>query len=247
MDELKSIFIYKTEEQHKSHFNSIMKEIAEYDSQFKYWNSRSKEENEIYPKYYETNIDLEIPGIQHGYLLIGSSYVGEILEDAVFEIIDITGKIYGVSDELARELCEKLQEQCLEEKTPNNQEILSYIDKVDEFMQQKYAESKRTVLKKKKKKLDNWLQLRKEEYLLRVKDTSELDELKDKYVNESDFRQKIALKKQIEILEEQKQKMVRAFHDEMSTLEEEAVNMQKQFAEGILVKTQLVTKIVIKF
>ena len=97
------------------------------------------------------------------------------------------------------------------------------------------------------KKLDNWLQLRKEEYLLRVKDTSELDELKEKYAIEGDFRQKIALKKQIEILEEQKQKMVRAFHDEMSTLEEEAVNMQKQFAEDILVKTQLVTKIVIKF
>ena len=112
---------------------------------------------------------------------------------------------------------------------------------------QKYAGSKRTVLIANQKKLDNWLQLKKEEYLLRVKDTSELDELKDKYVNESDFRQKIALKKQIEILEEQKQKMVRAFHDEMSTLEEEAVNMQKQFAEDILVKTQLVTKIVIKF
>ena len=30
MDELKSIFTYKTEEQHKSHFNIIMKEIAEY-------------------------------------------------------------------------------------------------------------------------------------------------------------------------------------------------------------------------
>ena len=97
------------------------------------------------------------------------------------------------------------------------------------------------------KKLDNWLQLRKEEYLLRVKDTSELDELKEKYAIEGDFRQKIALKKQIEILEEQKQKMIEAFHDEMSILEEEAVNMQKQFAESILVKTQLATKIVIKF
>ena len=95
MDELKSIFTYKTEEQHKSHFNIIMKEIAEYDSQFEYWNGRSKEKNGTCPKYYETNIDLEIPGIQHGYLLIGGSYVGEILEDAVFEIIDITGKIYG--------------------------------------------------------------------------------------------------------------------------------------------------------
>ena len=247
MDELKSIFTYKTEEQHKSHFNIIMKEIAEYDSQFKYWNSRSIEENEIYPKYCETNTELEIPGIQHGYLLIGGSYVDEILEDAVFEIIDITGKIYGVSDDLARNLCEKLQEQCLEEKTPNNQEILSYIDKVDEFMQQKYAESKRTVLIANQKKLDNWLQSRKEEYLLTVKDTSEIDELKEKYAIEGNFRQKIALKKQIEILEEQKQKMIEAFHDEMSALEEEAANMQKQFAEGILVKTQLVTKIVIKF
>lgn len=43
MDELKSIFTYKTEEQHKSHFNIIMKEIAEYDSQFEYWNGGSKE------------------------------------------------------------------------------------------------------------------------------------------------------------------------------------------------------------
>lgn len=154
--------------------------------------------------------------------------------DAVFEIIDITGKIYGVSDDLARNLCEKLQEQCLEEKTPNNQEILSYIDKVDEFMQQKYAESKRTVLIANQKKLDNWLQSRKEEYLLTVKDTSEIDELKEKYAIEGDFRQKIALKKQIEILEEQKQKMIEAFHDEMSALEEEAANMQKQFAEGIV-------------
>ena len=188
-----------------------------------------------------------IPEIQHGYLLIGGSYVGDMLEDTVFEIIDITGKIYGASDELARDLCEKLQEQCLEEKTPNNQEILLYIDKVDEFMQQKYAESKRTVLIANQKKLDNWLQLRKEEYLLRVKDTSELDELKDKYVNESDFRQKIALKKQIEILEEQKQKMIEAFHDKMSALEEEVANMQKEFVESILVKTQLATKIVIKF
>ena len=34
--------------------------------------------------------------------------------------------------------------------------------------------------------------------------------------------------------------MIETFHDEMSTLEEEAVNMQKQFAEGVLVKTQLV-------
>lgn len=91
------------------------------------------------------------------------------------------------------------------------------------------------------------MQLRKEEYLLKTKDTSELDDIKEKYEAESDFRQKIALKKQIEALEEQKKKLIEAFHDEMSALEEEAANMQKEFKERILVKPQLVTKIVIKF
>ena len=247
MDELKSIFTYKTEEQHKSHFGAIMQEIAEYSSQCEYWNNRCKKGEATYPKYYEVNMDLEIPGIQHGYLILGGSYVGELLEEAVFEIIDSTGRIYGVTDKLARALCEKLQEQYLEENTPNNREILSYIDKVDEFMQQKHAESKRTVVTTNKKKMDNWLQLRKEEYLLQAKDTSELDEIKEKYAAESDFRLKIALKKQIENIEIQKQKMIEAFHDKMSLLEDEAVNMQKEFEESILVKPQLITKIVIKF
>ncbi|MDE6619538.1 MAG: DISARM system SNF2-like helicase DrmD [Lachnospiraceae bacterium] len=248
IDELKSIFIYKTEEEHKSHFNSILQEIYEYDSQLDYWNDRKCEKVKVtYPQYYEVNVDLGIPGIQQGYLLIGGLYADSSIEEAVFEIVDETGKIYGVTDLLARTLCEKLQETILKESIPNNQMILSYIDKVDEFMQQKYAESKRALIVANQKKMSNWLQLRKEEYLLKVKDTSELDDIKEKYADESDFRQKIALKKQIEVLEEQKQKLIEAFHDEMSALEEDATNMQKEFEERILVKPQLVTKIVIKF
>lgn len=247
MDELKSIFIYKTEEQHKLHCNSIMQEITEYDSQLEYWQNKYEKKNETYPKYYEANVDLEIPEIQHGYLLIGGSYVGVTLEEAVFEIVDSTGKIYGVTDKLARILCNKLQEKCLEESTPDNQAILLYIDKVDEFMQQKCAESKRAVINANQRKINNWLQLRKEDYLINAKDTSELDEAKEKYEVESDFRQKIALKKQIESLEEQKQKMIEVFHNEMSVLEKEAANMQKEFEESIWIKPQFVTKIVIKF
>ncbi len=248
MDELKSIFIYKTEEQHKSQFNSILQEISEYDSQYEYWNnSKFEKDKVIYPKYYEVNVDLEIPRIKHGYLLIGGLYVRASIEEAVFEIVDETGKIYGVTDLLARTLCEKLQEKILKESISDNQVILSYIDKIDEFMQQKYAESKRTVIVANQKKMSNWLQLRKEEYLLKTKDTSELEDIKEKYAAESDFRQKIALKKQIETLEEQKQKLIEAFHEEMSALEEKAANMQKEFEELILAKPQLVTKIVIKF
>lgn len=247
MEELKSIFINKTQEQHKLHFNSIMEEIAEYDSQLEYWKNKCEKKNETYPKYYETNIDLDIPEIQHGYLLIGGSYVGSIFEEAIFEIVDSTGKIYRVTDKLARNLCEKLQEKCLKQSIPDNIEMLSYINKVDEFMQQKYEESRRAIIKVNRRKMNNWLQLRKEDYLINVKDTSELDEVKEKYEVESDFKQKIVLKKQIEALEKEKQKMLQTFHNEMSVLEKETANMQKEFEKSILIKPQFIIKIVIKF
>ena len=41
--------------------------------------------------------------------------------------------------------------------------------------------------------------------------------------------------------------MVETFHNEMSALEVEAENIQKEFEESILVRPQLITKIVIKF
>lgn len=248
MEELKSIFSYITEERHKSHFERILQDITEYDSQCDYWNACKLEKNKVtYPKYYEANSELQIPEIQHGYLLIGGAYVDSSISEAVFEIIDEKGTIYSVTDSLAKTLCKKLQEENLEERMADNQVVLSYIDKIDEFMQQKYAESKKTVIEVNRNKMSNWLQLRKEDYLLMTKDTSELDDIKEKYATESDFRQKIALKKQIETLENQRQKMIEAFHKEMSSLEDEAAIMQEDFEDSILVKPQLITKIVIKF
>ena len=89
--------------------------------------------------------------------------------------------------------------------------------------------------------------MRKEEYVLKTKDTSELEKLKEEYEAETDFRQKIVLKKQMELWEQQQKQMIESFHDEMTALEEEAHTMQKEFEETVLKTPQLVTKIVIKF
>jgi len=248
MDELKSLFIYKTEDQHKRGFNGILQEINQYNSQLKYWSDKVADKGAVtYPLYYETEILLDIPGIEHGYLLIGGSYVGTFIEDAIFEVIDANGKIYRVSDLLARELCTKLQDSMLLDRTPDNQKVLSYIDKITYYIQQRYIELKRELIVRNRKKLLNWLELRKEEYLLKAKDTSELDAIKEQFTVETDFRQKIALKKQIEVWEEQQKQLINSFHDEMSSLEKEAYIMQKEFEDSVLKTPQLITKIVIKF
>lgn len=248
MEELKNLFIYKTEEQHKQGFNQILQEIARYDSQCEYWNNKSIEHGEVnYPLYYETDRVLDIPGIKHGYLLLGVSSVDADMEEVVFEIFDSRGKMYGVSDLLARDLCKKLQDNELQDKSPDNQKVLAYIDMVTKYIQQCHIASKQELIQKNKDKLSNWLMLRKEEYVLRAKDSSELDIIKEQYAAETDFRQKIALKKQMESLEQKQKQMIEVFHDEMTSLEAEANDVQKEFEERVLKTPQFITKIVIKF
>lgn len=248
MDELKSLFIYKTEEQHKQRFNDILQEINQYDSQLEYWSNKgANKATATYPLYYETDATLGIPEIEQGYLLIGGTYVDSCIEDSIFEVVDTQGKIFGVCDQLARKLVSILQDNVLIDKHPDNKIVLSYIDKIAEYIKQGYAESKQDIIARNQKKLLNWLELRKEEYLLKTKDTSELDDIKAQYTAETDFRQKIALKKQLEAWEEQQKHMITAFHDEMSSLEEAADNMQKEFEDSVLKIPQLITKIVIKF
>lgn len=248
MEELKNLFIYKTEEQHKQGFNQILQEIAQYDSQCEYWMNRTIEHGKVsYPLYYETDRVLDIPGIKHGYLLLGVSSVDADMGEVVFEMIDSKGKMYGVSDLLARDLCKKLQDNELQDRSPDNQKILSYIDMVTKYIQHIYIASKKKLIQKNKDKLSNWLMLRKEEYVLKAKDSSELDAIKEQYAAETDFRQKIALKKHMETLEQQQKQMIEAFHDEMTSLEAEANEMQKEFEERVLRTPQFIPKIVIKF
>lgn len=71
MDELKNLFIYKTEEQHKQEFNQILQEIEQYDSELEYWSNIPIDKNRVScPLYYETNKKLEIPEIKNGYLFL---------------------------------------------------------------------------------------------------------------------------------------------------------------------------------
>jgi predicted GNAT family acetyltransferase len=140
-----------------------------------------------------------------------------------------------------------LEDRVLLEKKPDNQMVLSYVDKIEKYIQQRYEASKEIIIDRNKKKLENWLELRKEEYLLKTKDTSELDAIRARYETETDFRQKIELKKQIEDFEKKQQQLINLFHSEMTLMEEEAAQMQQEFVKNILKTPRLATKIVIKF
>lgn len=98
MEQLKSLIIREAPEQHKETFEKILSDIQAYQEQLDYWEKAELSHKQvIYPLFYELKNGLNIPGIEHGYLLIGGYYAGEELIQSVFQISDEKGKIYAAS------------------------------------------------------------------------------------------------------------------------------------------------------
>lgn len=248
MDQLRSVIIKEAPEQHKEEFERILSEIEDYQKQDEFWNSIDVNHDSVtYPKYYEVKDGISIPGIKHGYLVIGGYYKNETLIDSVFQISDNKGKIYAAKDGLIQSLIPMLEDDSLMEKTPDNKTISSVIEKIESYLYQRYLESTETLIKVSDERIDNWLSLRKEECILNIKDNSAIDELNKQYEEEKSFKAKIELKKRIEDAENERAIKEQRFHESLGLIEKEAEEMKIIFNEAIKQIPQLFTKIVIKF
>ena len=117
MEQLKSLIIREASEQHKETFERILSDIQGYQNQLDYWGKVNISHKQvIYPRFYKLINGLNIPGIEHGYLLIGGYYAGEELIQSVFQVSDEKGKIYAAKDELIRILTSSLMDDNLIEE-----------------------------------------------------------------------------------------------------------------------------------
>jgi len=248
IDELRGLLTQKTPDAHKQSFERILDDIEKYQSQKRYWGKiNTSGEYGRFPKYYVMQEKFNISQIEHGYILIGGYYLEDSIENSVFYIVDEQGKMFTVEDEMVRELVTQIEDAKIKEQNTNDASVIAYIENLELFLWQNYHESKREIIRNNNLKVDNWLELRKEEYVLKVKDTSDTDELMRQYEVEADFRRKIALKKQLEELKSKQEEMIKGFHEEVSMLEAEASRMKEEFESEIVRKPLLYVKMVIKF
>ena len=167
-----------------------MSDIQGYQNQRDYWEKVNLSHKQvIYPRFYKLINGLNIPGIEHGYLLIGVYYAGEELIQSVFQVSDEKGKIYAAKDELIRILTSSLTDDNLIEESPDN--VAGIIKGVDEYLFQEHAEKCKILISQNDVRIENWTNLRKEEFILSIKDNSEIDDLRSQYQNETNFKEKI--------------------------------------------------------
>lgn len=246
MEQLKSLIIREASEQHKETFERILSDIQGYQNQLDYWGKVNISHKQvIYPRFYKLINGLNIPGIEHGYLLIGGYYAGEELIQSVFQVSDEKGKIYAAKDELIRILTSSLMDDNLIEESPDN--VAGIIKDVDEYLFQEHADKCKILIFQNDERIENWTNLRKEEFILSIKDSSEIDDLRRQYQNETNFKEKIAIKKRIDELGDRQKEREQSFHKTVGIIEKEAQDMKVQFEENLLKRPVLFTKIVVKF
>lgn len=246
MEQLKSLIIREASEQHKETFERILSDIQGYQNQLDYWGKVNISHKQvIYPRFYKLINGLNIPGIEHGYLLIGGYYAGEELIQSVFQVSDEKGKIYAAKDELIRILTSSLMDDNLIEESPDN--VAGIIKDVDEYLFQEHADKCKIFIFQNDERIENWTNLRKEEFILSIKDSSEIDDLRRQYQNETNFKEKIAIKKRIDELGDRQKEREQSFHKTVGIIEKEAQDMKVQFEENLLKRPVLFTKIVVKF
>ena len=158
---------------------------------------------------------------------------------------DAARKIYAAKDELIRILTSSLMDDNLIEESPDN--VAGIIKDVDEYLFQEHADKCKILIFQNDERIENWTNLRKEEFILSIKDSSEIDDLRRQYQNETNFKEKIAIKKRIDELGDRQKEREQSFHKTVGIIEKEAQDMKVQFEENLLKRPVLFTKIVVKF
>jgi ERCC4-related helicase len=246
MEQLKSLIVKEAPEQHKADFEKILSDIQEYQAQVEYWSQVDLAHNKVtYPKFYRLREKLSIPGLGHGYLLIGGYYKNDQLLQSVFQLADCKGKIYAAKDELIRSLMSSLSDVNLLEVEA--EDISEIINDVDDYLLQEYSNECQRLISLNTERVDNWTNLRKEECILSIKDNTEIDQLTEQYEAEKNFKEKILLKKQIEDAKKTREMKEQSFHETFGAIEREAESMKNEFKDEVETKPILFTKIVIKF
>ena len=247
MDELRGLITKQSPDEHKRSFANILAEIDEYKEQVEYWNEIPEPViTGRFPKYMETDLDVIGDG-SHGYLIIGGWYNDSQLISSVLAICDDDNRVRKIPEAMSREIVSKLTDGCVEEKNCDATSVGKVIEHVENLLYDDMCAGKVGELAANRRKMEVWLNYRKEEFLLNMKDTSEISKLQEEYQAEKNFKLKIQLKKKIEELEKEKENSEAAFQEKMQELEEEATELTKAYEVELLKKPSLYAKIVVKY
>lgn len=242
LEELTDLITTKNFKNHSDNFNKLLSEYMAYEQEYLYWNKKETFTSGIkFPAYlHKSNSE------KNKYLIIGGYYQDTNIIDSICTFMDESGVILNFSDEQKKSFLESVNESDLQQIEPNLNICSKLLKEIEQIEYENFCNTNKRIILQHKRKLDNWLMLQKENYILKTQDESEINELTEQFNKEKNFREKIAIKKKIEELKKEKENLQTLFHEEMSKLESQADEQQIEFEETILKQPSLISKMIVE-
>ncbi|MCR5188948.1 MAG: DISARM system SNF2-like helicase DrmD [Treponema sp.] len=242
LEELTGLITTKNFKNHSDNFNKLLSEYMAYEQEYLYWNKKETFTSGIkFPAYlHKSNTE------KNKYLVIGGYYQDTNIIDSICIFIDESGTILNSSDDEKKSFLESINDKDFRQIEPNLNICSKLLKEIEQIEYENFCNTNKRIILQHKRKLDNWLMLQKENYILKTQDESEINELTEQFNKEKNFREKIAIKKKIEELKKEKENLQTLFHEEMSKLESQADEQQIEFEETILKQPSLISKMIVE-
>lgn len=246
-EKLKELLSSKSTEDHKAEFARIAQQISDYDRDAEYWSQRKSGSHPDLPIVWNLKENtIGLPG-KHGVVLLGVFCKENHIVFPFMDVQTTPGKFSFLKNDQTRHLLEQAEDGCFSEGNRDDTQLRPFLDAQEKKLFTAYEDRNATILLTNRRKLDNWLLMRKEDLAADIADDSEISALQEQCDQEKNFTKKIELKKQIEQLQHDREKKKATFLESTSTLEKQADEMQEEFQQGLMNHIVMVVKACVRY
>lgn len=202
-----------------------------------------------YPVAYAIEIsEKEKYGLNHGFILMGGLYNNQDFLLPFLRVFDEDGNKHDLCETDILEIMENVD---VSEITPTkiiDKELERCGECIYSELLLKYYTSNKVGIDYFKSKIENWTMLRKDYFNLEISEVEkDIVILKEQAFATRNFKEKIDLKKQVEVKGKDRDDMIIKFHQSIANIDEEAKLLIKDFENQFEINPVLFARVVVKF
>ena len=227
-------------------------DIDQYLQQVDFWSQVAEPDLEGNLSYWKIDNWGEKTFGSHGTLFVGAfcNSNNEMLFPVLL-LCDEEGRYIDFTEDDIVQALEDVDDDDVRYFKPTDEEMASYRSIYDTLVQEmlsKYQETSKPVMEYNKRKVENWTDIQREQLNIQIAEmNAEVDELSAEAAAAKDFLEKVDIRKKVDEKKKQLQKVQTAFHQKVSSIQEEAEREIAEFNQQFDIQPILLVNVVLKF
>jgi hypothetical protein len=255
-NELKVLLQEMTSDEKKKHLRTVAKQIEGYFNQIEQWEELAKNKDPQSQMVMQVNGQIKLQynrEIEDGYLFVGAfiDRKGTDLLMPVLAVFDWDGNLVTTDSYEIVQAFKNISSDAFASYNPYKTEISLFGDCVEKLIphySEKYKNKNINAIEQNRKRLNNWVQNRKGQYIADSEDVrNDIEILKNRKNWSSNFQEKIDIQKEIDKLLDKLSKRDEKTFENQQKLEQDAQKLQAEFERQFEIEGIVIPNLVVKF